>query len=106
MATYLKIASQSEVFNLHQIEALEDDELKAIIFPDKLKASKPILDFEKISKELTRKNVTLMLLWEEELEKNPNLFSYNHFCYLYRKWAKESKISMKQNHQAGEKCLY
>ena len=47
--------------------------------------------------------MTLMLLWEEEVEKNPALYSYNQFCLLYRNWKNTNKISMRQVHKAGEK---
>ena len=42
-----------------------------------------------------------MLLWQEELEKNPQLYSYGTFHRQYTKWVEKKKIS--QNHKAAEK---
>lgn len=105
VGTYLARAARAKINCLNQIDSLNDEELKKIIFPHKEVEVHPKLDFEKIHKELKRKHVTLMLLWQEELEDNPNLYSYNHFCLLYRKWRGEQKISMKQTHKAGEKAF-
>ena len=58
---------------------------------------------KKINTEVRRKNMTLMLLWQEELESNPNLFNYSQFCHLYSEWSKKNKISMRQDYKAGER---
>lgn len=103
VATYLARARRGEINNLQQINALSDEDLGKIIFPEKFSNKKDHVDFAKINTELKRKNMTLMLLWQEELEKNPNLFNYSQFCHLYSQWIKKNKIAMKQQYKAGER---
>ena len=102
VATYLRRAKAAGVETLEQLESVSDEKLKEIIFPTKNENVYDI-DFEKLSKELKRKHVTLLLLWQEEAEKNPGLCRYSRFCDLFREWKKDKKISMRQNHKAGEK---
>lgn len=103
VGTYLIRASMGEIENLKQLTSLSDDELRKIIFPDKFTKDKFVVDFERIHREVKRKNMTLMLLWEEEVGMNKNLFNYSNFCRLYGEWKKSQKISMRQTHKAGEK---
>lgn len=59
-----------------------------------------------IFKEMKGKHVTLQLLWQEYKAQHPEkYYSYSNFCLMYRKWCKSNKISMKQNHKAGDKCF-
>ena len=86
-----------------QLEGLDDDELKKRMFPGKFSLERHPLNFERISQELLRKNMTLMLLWEEERCKGAPLPGYSHFCRLFRQWKRKHKIAMRQFHKAGEK---
>lgn len=63
------------------------------------------LDYQAIHRELTRKGVTLWLLWEEYLREHPNGYSYSRFCELYCAWRKSQKLSLRQDYRAGEKLL-
>ena len=104
VATYLVRAALGKVTTLEQLNSFNDEDLRGIIFPDRyVKEEVSPVDFARIHRELKRKNVTLMLLWEEEAEKNPTLYGYNQFCLIYRNWRKANKISMRQKHKAGEK---
>ena len=91
-----------QVNSFEELNSFNDKDLRKIIFPDKF-IKEPLIDFKIIHRELKRKNMTLMLLWEEEVEKKPNLYCYNQFCFHYRNWKKSKKISMRQVHKAGEK---
>ena len=64
-------------------------------------------DCASIHRELRRKGVTLQLLWEEYLHANQNepIYRYTQFCQRYRDWAKTVKLSMRQQHRAGEKLF-
>ena len=64
---------------------------------------KPELDNDYISRELTKKGVTLLLLWEEYFASNPDGLSYSRFCNRYTEWKKANNLSMRQHHKAGEK---
>ena len=103
VATYLARAARAKIDTLEQLSSLSHDQLKKIIFPEKFSDKKYDVDFSKVNTELKRKNMTLMLLWQEELENNPNLFNYSQFCYLYSQWSKENKITMRQEYKAGER---
>ena len=64
-------------------------------------------DFARIHQELRRKEMTLMLLWEEYRADNADkqTYAYSHFCDNYRRFAKQLKRSMRQVHRAGEKLF-
>ena len=65
-----------------------------------------IPDWSKVQDELRCKTMTLQLLWEEYKDQQPDKFySYNHYCRLYRHWAGKQKLTMRQNHKAGEKLF-
>lgn len=102
VSTYLGRAKGAGIETIEQLNSISNERLKEIIFPVKNEEVYQI-DFERINKEVKRKHVTLLLLWQEELEKNPDLYGYTRFCDLYRSWKKENKLSMRQTHKAGEK---
>lgn len=62
-------------------------------------------DWPYIHRELRRKGVTLMLLWEEYRADHPDGYGYSRFCELYTRW--EGKLSpvMRQRHPAGERLF-
>ncbi len=102
VSTYLGRAKVAGIETIEKLNSISNEALKEIIFP--MSNEKVFqIDFERINKELKRKHVTLMLLWQEEVEKNPDLYGYSRFCDLFRNWKKEKKLSMKQTHKAGEK---
>lgn len=90
-----------------QVEALSDDELFALLFPDKsqLTSEKWLPDWERVFAELKRRGVKLRLLHEERVESQGLKLSYSQFCRQFRKWAVSKDISMRQEHVAGE-CLF
>jgi transposase len=58
-----------------------------------------------IHRERRRPGVTLELLHHEYLEKEPGGYGYTQFCELYRRWAKQRGVSMRQLHIVGEKTF-
>lgn len=105
VATYVSRAKGSSLTSFEQIKSMKDEEIKKLIFPSKTDSTSIPLNFEFFHKELLRPYVTLQLLWTEEFSKNPNFISYSRFCFLYKQWRKESNISMRQCHKAGEKLF-
>ena len=87
-----------------QAESLSDEDLFALLFPDKSFAHhsqyKP--DWEIVFAELKRPGVKLRLLYEERVESQGLNLSYSQFCRQFRSWAKTKDISMKQIHVGGE----
>lgn len=64
-------------------------------------------DFATMHRELARKGVTLMLLWQEYQANHcgQRTYQYSQYCERYRQWAKRLKRSMRQIHRAGEKLF-
>jgi transposase len=86
---------------------LDDTALEHLLYPPVvvLDSPRPIPVWADIHRELARKNVTLMLLWDEYKGQYPDGFQYSHFADLYRAYAKKLDISMRQIHHAGEKLF-
>ena len=88
---------------------ITNEELQAILFPGQY-ASLQIYsmpDFAYIHKELARTGVNLTLLHEEYTNKcivqGLTPYGYTQFCYLYRRWAKVTKATMRIKHKPGDK---
>ena len=64
-------------------------------------------DWGRIHRELDRKGVTLMLLWQEYVEAHPHgrTWRYTQFCGHYKDFAQTLKRSMRQHRRAGEKLF-
>lgn len=82
---------------------LNDKELLSLIYPPAERDSKYTEpDLEYIFREMKKKNVTLMLLWEEYKSDNPNGLMYTQFCERYKRFKKTNQISLRIEHKAGE----
>lgn len=87
---------------------LDDEVLEQKLYPPPRKISseeRGELNWIKIHEELKRKHVTLMLLWNEYRERQPNGLGYSQFCELYLQWKKQLETWMRQDHKAGEKMF-
>ncbi len=86
---------------------LDDAALETLLFPlaPVTCGSHPPPDYAVIHRELARKGVTLMLLWEEYKERHPEGYQYSQFCAHYRAYAQGLDLPMRQVHRAGEKCF-
>lgn len=64
-------------------------------------------DWARVHRELDRKGVTLMLLWQEYVEAHPGqrTWRYTQFCAHYKGFASRLKRSMRQHRRAGEKLF-
>ena len=92
--------------SLNDILVMSDSDLTDIFSKDKTKESKADLlktIFPDYAVELKRKGVTLQLLWEEYIEKNPDGLRSTQFCYHFHKWKEDEKLSMHIDHKAGDK---
>ena len=58
-----------------------------------------------IHRELKRKHVTLSILWDEYIERNPEGYRYSRFCELYRSWEGKLSVTMRQTHAGGDKLF-
>lgn len=87
---------------------LDDGQLEALLFPpgeSALLGKRGLPPMEHIRKELTRKGVTLMLLWLEYKQANPDGYQYSQFCLHYHHWLAKVDVSLRQTHRAGEKLF-
>jgi transposase len=62
-------------------------------------------DWAAIHRELKRKHVTLMTLWEEYIEREPGGYRYSRFCELHRSFQAKLSVTMRQTHVGGEKLF-
>lgn len=62
-------------------------------------------DWPCIHKELGRKAVTLLLLWQEYRQAQPEGYGYSRFCELYQRWAGTLDPVLRQVHLPGEKLF-
>ena len=64
------------------------------------------LNFAAIHKQLqARQSLTIRLVWEEYRAAEPDGYGYSQFCHLYRQWREQHKVSMAQEHKAGESAF-
>jgi transposase len=91
-------------------EGFEDDrKLEAALFRQSEPAPAPrqsVPDFVQVESELrSHRNLTLLLLWQEYHQANPEGYSYSRFCVLYRRWKRKQDVVLRQDHKAGEKLF-
>ena len=89
-------------------EGLTDLDLELRLFPPPTAIAapeRPLPDWEVVHRELRKKGVTLLLLWEEYRAGNPKAFRYSRFCELYQAWRQAAEPRMHQVHKAGEKLF-
>ena len=87
---------------------LTDAALEARLFPPPPPVpgvERPAPDWAVVDRELRRKGVTLLLLWEEYRASQPQAFGYSRFCQLYQEWKGAAEPRMRQAHSAGEKLF-
>jgi transposase len=91
-------------------EDLSDGELEQLLFAETSDRTghrrlvEP--DWSLIHCELKRnKHLTLQVLWEEYVTREPNGFRYSRFCQLYRQWQGRLSVTMRQSHAAGDKLF-
>jgi transposase len=87
---------------------LAEEELRTLLFPPEPQGQgqeRPLPDWQDVHKELSRKGVTLKLLWQEYDERTPQGYSYSRYVRLYRAWQGVTDLRMLQAHKAGEKLF-
>ena len=110
ISDYIKRFKKSNL-NMDQINILNDDELKLKLFPEHtsvIVSKKAMPDMNYIHKEMKlrkKTKITLMLLWEEYIENNPQGYCYSQFRVHYRRYKQTLNPSMRQTHLAGEKLF-
>lgn len=85
----------------------DDAALENLLYPPPRPSAehRPMLDCAAVHKELRRKGVTLMLLWQEYKAAHPDGYQYSRFCQVYRDWEGRIDAVLRQNHLAGDKLF-
>jgi transposase len=87
-------------------DSLDDGALERLFFPKPASSSpRPLPDWEYIHRELRKKIVTKILLWEEYKNTHPDGYQLAQFYELYNRWAGKLDLVMRQEHRAGEKMF-
>ena len=86
-------------------DELGEEALYRKLFPDredKLQTERPIPNWEEVHRELSRRGVTLMLLWQEYREKHPDGYGRTQFFEHYQRWNQAHTTSLRLPHKGGE----
>lgn len=59
--------------------------------------------FQYAEKKLRQRGVTVNMLWEEYISKNPGGYKSSHFCNLFKAYRRRITPSMHMDHKAGDK---
>lgn len=65
----------------------------------------PQPDFAELHRELRRRGVTRLLLWEEYKAAHPDGWQYSVFCDQYRRWRARQELVLRQDHVPGDKLF-
>lgn len=87
---------------------VDDATLEARLYPETPPStgiSRPVLEWATVHQALTRKGVTLALLWQEYQAAHPDGYQYSRFCDRYGVWLKTLDRCLRQEHRAGEKLF-
>ena len=90
-------------------EAIGDVELEAALYANRRskrghrRHAEP--DWPTVHRELKRKHVTLLIVWDEYIAADPGGYSYSRFCELYRGFEAKLSPTMRQMHVAGERLF-
>jgi len=105
-ADYVRRAKQAEV-SWPLPEGLDDEALHALLFRPREGSAqdRPLPEWAEVHQEMRRKGVTLMLLWLEYKEANPDGYAYTQFTRLYKAWKRSLDVVMRQDHKAGERLF-
>ena len=88
-------------------ERVDDLELEGLLFPDELapKRRRPEPDWALVHRELKRKHVTKMLVWQEYREGCAEGLAYSQFCERYRRYKDSLGLIARRDHKAGERMF-
>jgi len=103
-------ATAAQQLSLEQIVDLSEDELNALLFPEKKFIPEYVQpDYEYCHKELMKDGVTLSLLYEEYVaqcrsQKKP-FYKRTQFFDKYADYVKKHRLTMHINHKPGDRVM-
>jgi transposase len=87
-------------------DGLSEDELYRRLYPGENSVQpgteRPMPDWDEVHRELSKRGVTLTLLWQEYREKHPDGYGFTQFRVYYQRWNKAHTNTMRLPHKAGE----
>ena len=88
-------------------DGLTEEELIRRVYPPppRRNDAPAVPEWSALHSELSRKGVTLMLLWQEYRAATPEGYQYSRFCDLYRAWAATQDVVLRQAHAPGDKVF-
>jgi len=104
---YISLASAAGL-DWETVRDWDERKLEATLLP-RAPSRSPFVepDWGRIRRELDRKGVTLLLLWQEYVDAHPGqkTWRYTQFCEHYKAFTSRLKRSMRQHRRAGEKMF-
>lgn len=104
---YLERARAAQV-SWPACEQIPEIELERLLFPSVCRQPAEdvaLPDWQSVQRELARKGVTLLLLWEEYHAGHPDGLGYSQFCKRFSAYRQTLDPRMRQSHKAGEKLF-
>ena len=89
-------------------EGMDDGALERLLTGSTHQPARPgrgMPDAAYLKRELSKANVTLMLLWDQYRQNNPGGYQYSQFCEHARRSLRQLGLVMRQEHRAGEKAF-
>ncbi len=104
---YLREFEQSGL-SFSEVNELSDKDLEELFIKPEERPLKPQLQtlfslFPAVDKELKRKGVTRLLLWEDYKKNHPDGYCYSQFKHYFAQWKAQVNPSMRIEHKAGDK---
>lgn len=108
-STVLSYIHRAEVAKLEWPlpSAMDDTALEKLLFPTEHAPvrTRPDPDWSLVHRELQKKHVTKLLVWQEYREANSDGMQYSHFCERYNRWRERLGLVMRRDHKAGERLF-
>ncbi len=87
-------------------EEIDEAQLHAQLYRRAVLLSRtPQPEFAHLHRELSRRGVTRLLLWEEYKAAHPDGWQYSVFCDQYRRWLARQELVLRQDHVPGDKLF-
>lgn len=106
---YLQRLSKTDLKSWSAIEPLEESELErqlGFLSAVTMRKQDVMPDFAYIHREMSKRHVTIMLLWTEYFEsQGEGAYGYTQFRTHYNRWCGKLSVVMRQSHKAGEKTF-
>lgn len=103
---YLRRAA-AKGLSYSQLGELSDSDILGQLGKGKAAAPSPIAEarYGELERELSRKGMTLALLWQEGIDRSEWHCSYGTFCRHYKQWRGRHNLSMRQVYEGGDKVF-